>query len=139
MPVMAFRGSSIADSAIPLATGFIRSTVESSDLFLFRGDTAVPSSVVLEIPSFEVSKSAKLGQLNVLDFSNISADGFVKVNDFVVGIWKGSKKLKDVFGILLQFLSLMWECTEDGRGSGIPSDSPVSVGLNGFRRFPASN
>jgi hypothetical protein len=101
MSIMAFRGSPVADSTVPLTTCLIQPMVKFCDLFLFRGGAAVSSTIILEVMSFKVSKLAKFGQLNVLNFADIPTDGFVKGNDLEMGIWKGSEKLKHVFGILL--------------------------------------
>ena len=65
----------------------------------------------------------------MLDFSCISTDGFVEVNNFGVRKGKGSEKLKDVFRVLLQFVSAMGEGAENGGSGGVPSDGPIPVGL----------
>jgi hypothetical protein len=101
VPVTAFRGSPIADSTIPLTTGFVGSAIKSNDLFLFNSGATVSTAIVLEVMSLEVSEPAKFGQLDMFDFPCVLVDGFVKVNDLEVGIWKGSKKLKYVFRVLL--------------------------------------
>ena len=48
---------------------------------------------------------------------------------------KGSEKLKDVFRVLLQFVSAMGEGAENGGSGGVPSDGPIPVDwitLEGF-------
>jgi hypothetical protein len=98
--VMAFRSSPVADSAVPLAAGFVRPTIRLGDLFLFNGVSAVTCSIILQVAGFKVPESTELGQLNMLDFADIAAYGFVKIDDFPVGSRKGSEKLKDVLGVL---------------------------------------
>ena len=75
----------------------------------------------------------------MLDFSSVPTDGFVKVDNFGMRKGKGSEKLKDVLGVLLQLLSPMGEGTENGGSSGVPSDGPISVRLDNLGRFPATN
>jgi hypothetical protein len=53
----------------------------------------------------------------VFNFSCVVADRLVKVNDFGVRKWKGSKKLKNILGIALQFVG-----TEDSSGGGVPGN-----------------
>ena len=50
----------------------------------------------------------------MLDFPSVATDGFVKVDDFGVRVGKGSEKLKDIFGVLLQLIGSVREGTEDG-------------------------
>jgi hypothetical protein len=71
------------------------------DHFLFSGVSTVTCSIVLQVAGFKVPETTKFGQLNMLDFTKIVAYDFVKIDDFPVGSWKGSKKLKDVLGVLL--------------------------------------
>jgi hypothetical protein len=52
-----------------------------------------------------------------------------------VGKGKGSKKLKDVFGILLQFKNAMGEGIEDGSRCDVPGNGPNTMGLDGFGRL----
>jgi hypothetical protein len=96
VPVTAFRGSPIAYSTVPLTAGFIGPAIGPSDLFLFKGGGTVPGAVILEVASLKVSESAKFGQFDMLDFSCVSADSFVKVDNLGVRIRKGSEKLKYV-------------------------------------------
>jgi len=42
----------------------------------------VTGTIILEVMSFEVPELTELGQFDVLNFSCITADGFVEVNDF---------------------------------------------------------
>jgi hypothetical protein len=137
--ITAFRGTPIADSTVPLSTGLGRSAIWLSRLFLFTGAGVVPGSIILEVTGFQVPEASKFRKLNMLNFSDVVADCFVKVDDFGVGKWKGSKKLKDVFGILLQFKGMMGEGTEDSGRCGIPGNGPITMGLDGFRRFGAAN
>ena len=136
---MTFGSTLIADTAVPLATGLIGLAVSFSDLFLFNSRVMVSCTVILEVMGFEVPEMPKFGQLNVLDFSCVSTDGFVKVNNFGVRKGKGSKKLKDVFRVLLQFVSAMGEGTENGGSGGVPSDGPIPVGLDNLGRFSTTN
>jgi len=46
--VTAFRSSPVADSAVPLAAGFVRPTIRLGDLFLFNGVSAVTCSIILQ-------------------------------------------------------------------------------------------
>jgi len=100
VPVSAFRSSPVADSAVPLAAGFVRPSIRLGDLFLFNGVGAVARPVILQVAGFKVPESAELGQFNMLDFANIAAYGFVEIDDFPVGSRKGSEKLKDILGVL---------------------------------------
>ena len=75
----------------------------------------------------------------MLDFSSVSMDGFVKVDNLGVQKGKGSEKLKDVLGVLSQLLSPMGEGAENGGSSGVPSDGPISMRLDNLGRFPAAN
>jgi hypothetical protein len=50
----------------------------------------------------------------VLDFPGIVTNGFVEVDDFGVQVGKGSEKLKNIFGVLLQLIGTVGESTEDG-------------------------
>lgn len=137
--ITALGGTPIADSTVPLSTGLGRSAIWLSRLFLPTGAGAVPGSVILEVTGFKVLEATKFGKLDMLNFSDVAADCFVKVDDFGVGKRKGSEKLKNVFGILLQFKGTMGEGTEDSGRCGIPSNGPISMGLDGFRRFGAAN
>jgi hypothetical protein len=83
-----------------LTTGFTGSAIGPGDLFLFNC-TTVSGTIFLEVTGFEVSETAEFGQFNMLDFPNVAANGFIKVNDFGVRIGKGSEKLKDVFRVSL--------------------------------------
>ena len=56
-----------------------------------------------------------------------------------MGKWKGSKKLKDIFRVLMQFLGPIGEGAKNGRGCGIPCDGPVSVKLDDLGRFAPAN
>ena len=78
-------------------------------------------------------------EFNVLDFPGVATDGFVKVDDFGVRVGKGSKKLKDIFGVLLQLIGSVREGTEDGCRSGVPCDGPVSVGLDDLGQFTTTD
>jgi len=49
-----------------------------------------------------------------------------------VGNRKGSEKLKDVFGILLQLSGMVREGTKDHGGCSIPGNGPVAMGLYDF-------
>jgi hypothetical protein len=82
-------------------TGFVGSAIKSGDLFLFNSGATVSSAIVLEVTSLEVLEPAKFRRLDMFDFSCVSTDGFVEVNDLGLGIQKGSEKLKHVFGVLL--------------------------------------
>jgi len=68
----------------------------------------------LEVTGFKVLKTSNFGEFNVLDFSGIATDGFVEVDDFGVRVRKGSEKLKNVFGVLLQLKGPVGKSTEDG-------------------------
>ena len=81
----------------------------------------------------------KFGELNMLDFSSVALNCFVEVDDFDVRIGKGSEKLKHVFGILLQFMGMMGESTEDSGRCGIPGDGPITMGLDNFGGFATAN
>jgi hypothetical protein len=59
--VMAFRSSPVADSAVPLATGFVRPTIRFGDLFLFNGVSAVTCSIILQVVGFKVPESTEFG------------------------------------------------------------------------------
>jgi len=61
-----------------------------------------------------VPEPTELGQLDVLDFPDVAAYGFVKVNDFPVRNRKGSKKLNDVLRVLSHLAGTVWEGAEDG-------------------------
>jgi hypothetical protein len=137
--ITAFGGSPVADSAVPLLTCFIRPVIKSSNLFLFNSGATVSSAIVLEVTSLKVSEMAEFRQLNMFGFPSVLVDGSVEVNDFEMGKWKGSEKLKYVFGVLLQLLGSMRERAEFGGSSGVPSDGPVSVGLDGFGWFSTAN
>ena len=100
VPVSAFRSSPVADSAVLLAAGFVGPPIRLGDLFLFNGVGTVTHPIVLQVAGFKVPESTKLGQLNMLDFADIAAYGFVEIDDFPVGSRKGSEKLKDVLGVL---------------------------------------
>ena len=80
--ITTFGSAPIADTTVPLATGLIGPAVGFNDLFLFNGRVTVSCAVILEVTGFEVPEMPKFGQLNVLDFSCISMDGFVEVNNF---------------------------------------------------------
>jgi len=119
--------------------GFGGSAVRLSDLFLFTGTSTVSSSIILEVMSFEVSEASKLGELDMLDFSSVTADGFVQVDDLGVRKGKGTKKLKEVFGVLLEIKGVMGESTEDSGRCGIPGNGPIAVGLDSFRGLATPN
>ena len=57
----------------------------------------------------------------------------------LVCVGKGSEKLKNIFGVLLQLIGTVGERTEDGCQSGVPCDGPVSVGLDDFGQFTATD
>jgi len=80
-----------------------------------------------------VSEVSKLGELDMLDFSSVTADGFVQVDDLGVRKGKGTEKLKEVFSVLLEFKGAMGESTEDSGRCGIPGDGPITMGLDSFR------
>ena len=61
VPVTAFRGLPVAYSTIPLVASFIGPAVGLSDFFLFKDGTMVSGTIILEVTSFEVSETAKLG------------------------------------------------------------------------------
>ena len=82
MSITTFGSAPIADTAVPLATGLIGPAVGFNDLFLLNGRVTVSCTIILEVTGFEVPETPKFGQLNVLDFSCISTDGFVEVNNF---------------------------------------------------------
>jgi hypothetical protein len=75
----------------------------------------------------------------MFDFPRIATDGLVKIDDFGMRVGKGSEKLKQVFGVALQFEGTMREGADDGRGRGIPRDSPVSMGLDVLCRFRSAD
>jgi hypothetical protein len=54
-------------------------------------------------------------------------------------MWKGSEKLNDIFGILLEFMRSVREGAHNGGGSGIPSNGPVTMGLDGFGWFASAD
>jgi len=56
-----------------------------------------------------MAETPKFGELDVFNFSCVAMDGLVEVDDFVVGKGKGSKKLKYILGILLEFIGPMGE------------------------------
>jgi len=56
-----------------------------------------------------------------------------------VGKGKGFENLKDVFGILLQFKGVTGEGTKDGGRCDVPGNGLITMGLDGFGRFGASN
>jgi hypothetical protein len=85
-----------------LAAGVIGLAVRPNNLFLFNDGSTVTGAIILEVTGFKMPESTGFGQLDVLNFSRITADGFVKIDDLRVGNWKGSKKLKDVFRVILQ-------------------------------------
>jgi len=89
----------------------------------------IPGSVILEVMGFKVLEATKFRKLDMLNFSDVAVDCFVKVDDFGVGKRKGSEKLKNVFGILLQFKGMVVEGTEDSGGCGVPGNGPISMGL----------
>jgi len=62
--------------------GIIGLAVSPNDLFLFNEGITVTGAIVLEVTCFKVPELTKLGQFDVLNFSCITADNFVKVNDF---------------------------------------------------------
>ena len=78
-------------------------------------------------------------EFNVLDLSGELSNGFVKVDNFPVRMQKGSKKLNNVFRILLEFVRLVRESGCNGRGTSIPSNGPVTMGLDGFGWFASAN
>ena len=82
--ITTFESTPIADTAVPLVTGLIGPLVSFSNLFLFNGRVTVSCIVILEVTGIEVPETPKFGQLNVLDLSCISTDGFVEVNNFGV-------------------------------------------------------
>jgi hypothetical protein len=56
-----------------------------------------------------MAETPKFGELDVFNFSCVATDGLVEVDDFVVGKGKGSKKLKYILGVLLEFIGPMGE------------------------------
>ena len=76
MSIAAFRSSPIADSTVPLTTGFTGLAIGLGDLFLFNC-AAVSGTIFLEVTGFEVSETVEFGQFNMLDFPNVAADGFM--------------------------------------------------------------
>jgi hypothetical protein len=122
-----------------LATNLNGTPTGLSDLFLFTRAGAITCSVFLKVSGFEVPEPSNFGEFNVLDLSGIAANRFVKVDDFGVRIGKGSEKLQDVFGVLLQLKGTVWEGTEDGCGGGSPSNGPVSMSLDDFGWFTSTD
>ena len=89
----------VAGPTIPLAADLFRPPTGLPGLFLFAGTNLVSGPVVLEVSSFEVTEPSDISKLNVLDFPNIPSDCLVQVNDLGIRVGKGSKKLKDIFGV----------------------------------------
>jgi hypothetical protein len=79
--ITALRGAFIADPTIPLPTLVDLWSILATS-FLFTEAVAVPSSIILEVASFKVAETAKLEEFNVLNFSSVVVDCFVKVDDF---------------------------------------------------------
>jgi hypothetical protein len=132
MAVPALGGALVAYAIVPLTAGSGGPAIWSSDLFLFTRATVVPCAVILEVPGFEMTESAKLRELDMLNLSCVSADGLIEVDHFGVREGKGSEKLKNVFRVLLELERTVWESTEDGSSGGIPCDGPISMGLHKF-------
>jgi hypothetical protein len=130
--VTALRGATIAGTTVPLAADLIRLPLGFVDLFLFAGARLIASSVILEVSGFNVSEMSNIGELNVLNFSNVSTDGFVQVDNLGMRVGKGAEKLKYVLGIDLQFHGAVREGAQNCSEGGVPSNSPVSVGLDVF-------
>jgi len=86
-----------------------------------------------------VAETPEIRELNVLDFTCVATDCFVEIDDLGVRNGKGAEKLKDVFGITLQLIGSVEKSAEDGCGGGIPGNSPVAVGLDGFGWFATAD
>jgi hypothetical protein len=137
--VTALRGATIAGTTVPLAADLIRPLLGFVDLFLFVGAHLIASSVILEVSGFDVSETSDIGELDVLNFSNIPTDGFVQVDNLGMRVGKGPEKLKYVLRIDSQFHGAVREGAQDCGESGVPSNSPVSVGLDVFQGLAPSN
>jgi len=137
--VTALRGATIAGTTVPLAADFVRPPLGFVDLFLFAGARLIASSVILEVSGFDVSETSDIGELDVLNFSNVPTDGFVQVDNLGMRVGKGAEKLKYVLGIDSQFHGAVREGAQDCGESRVPSDGPVSMGLDVFRGLAPSN
>lgn len=137
--VAALRGFPITDSIVPLTADFVGPSIWLIDLFLFVGTSTISCTVFLEVTGFKVPETSDFGEFNVLDFPGIATDGLVEVDDFGVRVGKGSEKLENIFGVLLQLEGPVGESTEDRRGSGIPGNGPVSVSLDDFGGLTATD
>ena len=84
-------------------------------------------------------ESPNFREFDVLDFPGIASNGFVEVDNLGVRVGKGSEKLKNIFGVLLQLIGSVGECTEDGCRSGVPCDGPISVGLDDLGWFTTTD
>lgn len=107
--------------------------------FLFLDwDGGCTEPIGLEVACFKVAEMSKLGQLDIPHLSTVFADCFVQVDDFTMGRGgKGAEKLKDVLCILLKFGCTVGEHVTGGGSCCIPSNGPISMGLDDLGRFAA--
>ena len=99
----------------------------------------ISSSIVLEVSGFDVSEPSDIGELDMLNFSNVPADGLVQVDNLGMRVGKDTKKLKYVLGVDSQFHGAVQEGAQDCGEGGVPSNGPVTVGLDMFRGLAPSN